>query len=671
MLGTLRIFGRLSRDAALLYSMLLLMALDPPLRAATVGFEAGSQEILLPLSQGEFEIGYLNEDSYIDILVTYEGIVTRYLNDGRGIFNQSQVILEGEQISQIELADLDGDGDSDYWITDPQGSTSSWLGQEDGTLVLLEKRGSSGLPVGTSFGDFDGDGDLDALASIPAYVVTPIEPGRSGFRLYLNGGDGSFALGPFLFSSETVARELTLGDLDGDQDLDFISLHADHSLRVWINDGEGGFMESDQRLQLESSGKLHSIELGDFDSDDDLDIILPEESGQNWLWTNRGDGTFDDLPTEFSPFLPILASGDFDNDLDLDLVATGSGCQDCGGLWLQDGEGLTLNGSSVFDANSQVHQLEVIDIDADGDRDLVVLIDIVEAPAGRTVVSTWLNSFIDLSLQPTNVGKIVDPTLSEVIRQTLGLPLDLAVSPDYSTLRRLELSRSDFGEFFNPIRSLEGLEEADQIEHLSIEGVLEPDRETGELDLRFLETWTQMKSLSLRGNGIVRLRLPQSWTGLEVIHLDDNLLSDVSFLRDFPQLSRVTLSGNEISQFSYPDASMKLQSIDLDGNPLIAVEIGAGIREFSPAVAELRASDVKVSVNGRLTIDATSIPGKASLQYLGDIGTYAVRRSVDFIHWTVIDEITVEVPVWPAVTFAVDMESDESNAFYSIARLSP
>lgn len=49
----------------------------------------------------------------------------------------------------------------------------------------------------------------------------------------------------------------------------------------------------------------------------------------------------------------------------------------------------------------------------------------------------WLNDFIDLSLEPGRVGAIADPTLEFVIRERLGLPADLAVTPDYSEFKGL------------------------------------------------------------------------------------------------------------------------------------------------------------------------------------------------------------------------------------------
>ena len=671
MLRTLRIFGSLTGPGALGGCALILMTSCIFLNAANVSFQQGSQEILLPLGQGDFDLGNLDGDAYIDLLVTHQGIVTRYLNDGRGIFNNSQVIFESVQISQIELIDLDGDGDSDYWLSDNEGSTASWISNEDGSVVLREEREGLGLLAGTSFGDIDHDGDLDALVSIPMTSSISLETPASGFLTYLNRGDGSFAVGQFVAASVELAQTARLGDFDGDTDLDFVTVLSDQTLRLWTNDGEGSFSESDQVLQSVSAGVRHTIELGDFDGDGALDIIAPEEGGQNWLWLNDGQGRFETTPSEISQFLPILSSGDFDNDSDIDLVASGAGCTDCSGVWLQDGGGLTPNTVPIFSSNALVHQLEVVDVDADGDRDLIVLLDIGEAPASRTVVSTWLNSFIDLSIVPTTVGKIVDPTLSEVIRQLLGLPLDLAVSPDYSNLTRLELSRSDFGEFFNPIRSLEGLEEATNIEHLRIDGILEPDLETGLLDLTFLKTWGQLKSLSLKRNGIVHLILPAEWTELESIQLDENLLTDIGFINDYPKLHSVTLSHNRITRFTQREPTLGIRKIDLSGNPLDAVEIVAGVPDFLPRIADLRINAVEVNVIGRLAIHPTSNAETTELEFLGDVGNYAIRRSTDFVNWNVVGELSVESSNWPPVIFTDDTGSAGPTAFYSIARQSP
>ncbi len=99
--------------------------------------------------------------------------------------------------------------------------------------------------------------------------------------------------------------QVTLGDLDGDGDLDAVFANVPGRSKVWMNDGNGGFTSVYQNIGSESRG----IELDDLDGDGDGDldagIYYPLSHRQSRLYLNDGHGVL----MEVSGFwLPRLAT---------------------------------------------------------------------------------------------------------------------------------------------------------------------------------------------------------------------------------------------------------------------------------------------------------------------------------------------------------------------------
>ena len=81
----------------------------------------------------------------------------------------------------------------------------------------------------TSLGDLDGDGDLDLITSAWR---------SDAFTVFLNSGDGTFGPGSQIDTDlDDDAAHTSLGDLDGDGDLDLItSAWRSGAFTVFLND---------------------------------------------------------------------------------------------------------------------------------------------------------------------------------------------------------------------------------------------------------------------------------------------------------------------------------------------------------------------------------------------------------------------------------------------------
>jgi hypothetical protein len=180
---------------------------------------------------------------------------------------------------------------------------------------------------------------------------------------------------------EGPARDVSLGDLDGDGDLDAFFANGRYEAfkpnTVWTNDGTGRFSDSGQ--QLGKPMDTHSAALGDLDADGDLDAWVG--NGINCqMFENDGKGGFtahlcSSTPGDSGAWRWTVALDDLDGDGDLDAFA--AGC--CGGttgssvsqpynmVWLNDGTGsFQDSGQRLGILGSKAIALG----DLDGDRDI-------------------------------------------------------------------------------------------------------------------------------------------------------------------------------------------------------------------------------------------------------------------------------------------------------------
>lgn len=227
-----------------------------------------------------------------------------------------------------------------------------------------------GKPLGSSWtmqvalGDLEGDGNLDA------FEANYGQPDR----VWRNDGQGSFCDTDQALGS-SASHAVVLGDFDGDGDLDaFVANVEDQPDTVWLNDGQGRFAYSGQHFETASS---MCAALGDLDRDGDLDVVVGRWGAGAAVLLNDGKGGFTSSSQSLgTATVAGVALGDIDGDGDLDLVTGGWADAKSGAaiaLWLNDGKGSFAQKQSLDEPGRRVHSgVALGDVNGDGRLDVVL-----------------------------------------------------------------------------------------------------------------------------------------------------------------------------------------------------------------------------------------------------------------------------------------------------------
>jgi len=222
----------------------------------------------------------------------------------------------------------------------------------------------AGACMDAAAGDADGDGDLDlALAMEFQPKILLLNDGAGRFA------DGSDRLPRAVHDSEDVA--FADFDRDGDLDLVFVS-EDDRTDELYINDGAGRFADASRRFATDDVS--NALVVLDLNGDGAMDL-LTGNIGTDRALINDGRGRFRDetaqrWPQDGASRTQDLELADVDADGDLDVVVANEGQNQ---LFLNDdGVLVDVTARNLPLRVDETREIRAVDVDGDGDLDLVV-----------------------------------------------------------------------------------------------------------------------------------------------------------------------------------------------------------------------------------------------------------------------------------------------------------
>ena len=325
---------------------------------ATVGLVGGTgfhAEVDAEYASGGLAAVDYDGDGDIDVYAHGKGSWPNRLFENRGDGTYAEVAEEmglaiDHRGSGPTFADIDGDDDLDLFVGGIQGDPFYLMRNDGGRFTDVSA--SSGIALLTSntlsaaFADYDQDGDLDLFLS--HWNSRSL---RDTETLWRNRGDGTFEsysvqsgiarqlfdTGNDSFTQFSLDFTLTpnLTDIDDDGDLDLLMTGDFGTSQVFVNDGDGTFTKTTDRLVITDEFGMGAA-VGDYDNDGDMDWFVTSINGStldgtfsgtgNRLYRNNGAGVFSDATDAAGVVEGYWGWGacfaDFDNDGHLDLFHT-------------------------------------------------------------------------------------------------------------------------------------------------------------------------------------------------------------------------------------------------------------------------------------------------------------------------------------------------------------
>ncbi len=311
----------------------------------------------------ELEFADIDMDGYVDILsigdhgcphinTAQHGIMV-WFGDGAGSWS---VQMTGDfGYGGIAIGDVNSDGHWDvgygmhhnYSATDlgdqllevalGDGTGTNWTAWDDGLATNGEDWGL----FGTDFADVDNDGDLD--------VGSNSFGSGSGLHVYINQGDGSWIQSYGILPGNSNMR-FVFGDINKDGNADFVVTH-DAGI-AFFGDGTGNFTHADFNL-TQYNYPMYGPDLGDVDNDGGLDLayVQPATGGiMVWVFndlTSLWDNFAGDLPA--SGDYQAVQLCDFNTDGFMDIAAFGNATLT---IWSGDGNGTWTQKFNMVTSNN-------------------------------------------------------------------------------------------------------------------------------------------------------------------------------------------------------------------------------------------------------------------------------------------------------------------------------
>jgi hypothetical protein len=290
-------------------------------------------------------------------------------------------------VGGIYSSDLDGDYDLDVLAASLEDNQIIWWRNEGGDPIVWTKFiiGNNVISAHSVYAaDFNGDSLKDVVGA--AYVGTP------GVAWWRNNGGNPISWTKFTVANNFInAHEVFAYDLDKDNDVDILGASSDlNRITWWRNDGCDPIVWTEQILSSNVT-LAKSVTAGDLDGDQDNDIIGASIANNDIIWW-RNDGGDPIVWTK-----QVIGSGftnaciayaiDLDGDTDKDVIGTGQGINQVA-WWHNDG-GEPIQWTKFIITNNFTRPWPLYADDLDGDQDIDIVVG--SSHNGSNQIKWWRN----------------------------------------------------------------------------------------------------------------------------------------------------------------------------------------------------------------------------------------------------------------------------------------
>ncbi|MTI20336.1 T9SS type A sorting domain-containing protein, partial [Fulvivirga sp. RKSG066] len=296
-------------------------------------------------------------------------------------------VLKDFSSGEAKWVDYDADGDLDLYFSGSSQydfENTAIYTNSAGTFTENVTTGLTPLRRGYSaWGDLNNDGYIDLVR---AGLQGDGFSGEGHSYIAINNTDGTFTEQYLPDNKTFYGGDVTMADFDADGDLDILIAGANNQnvseSRFYRNEGDGNFSAlSTISLKGMDSG---NIEVGDYDLDGDIDILISGRDRVNngsleyftKVYTNNGNWNFSEESVDIGGEAWGVKSvwGDIDSDGYLDIITQGRIGDDVYGLSVSRGSaiGFSTISETGLPELEYVDRQEFIDFNNDGYLDLII-----------------------------------------------------------------------------------------------------------------------------------------------------------------------------------------------------------------------------------------------------------------------------------------------------------
>jgi len=284
----------------------------------------------IPGSRGTQQsfLGDFDDDGDLDLVETYgsPSAIATFLNDGAGSFTLASEVLTSDVGFVAALGDVTGDGIPDVaWAKSVGSGTEPFLiyyGSSDGSLAPGQDLGKTSDVSVLEFGHIDSDGFLDLVVGRE----------RGPIDVYAGTASGTLVHVARPGPNRQNAAAISIGDFDLDEDADILIGSWTDSLHLYEQTAPGVFANG---VRLDTPDLyIRKLFSADLDGNGTLDVLVATAHNllcPDSVYLGNGDGTFSPLqpPTlcndVWADGSTDLDLADLDGDDELDVVALRGG----------------------------------------------------------------------------------------------------------------------------------------------------------------------------------------------------------------------------------------------------------------------------------------------------------------------------------------------------------